>query len=131
MKPIALLIALLLPAAALAAQTVHLKLEGGTEAQAMESAKKGYDYLKARNAQAVSPRPASSSSTDKRKQSLYFPESVSGYYLSPDNEVLHIQRGKVVKRMKVRPTVKKRAVPEVDDEVLVRKKADKKKSSER
>ncbi len=67
------------------------------------------------------------SSTDKRKQSLYFPESMSGFYLSPQNELLHIKRGELISRMKVRASVKKRALPEVDDEVLINQEPSKKK----
>lgn len=119
------LIALLAAATASAALNAYLKLDASTEAQAMELSKKGYDYYKSRGAKVIRVDPAAPRSSDKRKQSLYFPETMHGFYLTPDNEVLNIRNGKLVKRMKVRPLTDKVAVPrakkmpEVDDEVLV------------
>ncbi len=128
MKPFILLIALLLPVTVVAAENVYLFIkENGTQAEAMASAEKGYDYHKARGARTVTVDTSRSSSTDKRKQSLYFPESMSGFYLSPQNELLHIKRGRLIERMKVRASVKKRALPEVDDEVLTNQQSTQKK----
>jgi hypothetical protein len=125
MKTLIALIAFLAAATATAALNAYLKLDASTEAQATELAKKGYDYYKSRGAKIVRADPAAPRSSDKRKQSLYFPETMHGFYLTPDNEVLNIRKGKLVKRMKVRPLIDKVAVPrakklpEVDDEVLV------------
>lgn len=122
MKTLILFVSLLLPVTSLAALNAYLKMEGQTQDKAMDQARKGYDYYKARGAETIKVNTDRPRSSDKRKQSLYFPEEMSGFYLSPDNELLHIRRGKLVKRMKVRPSVKKRALPEVDDEVLTSKK---------
>jgi len=113
------LAALLLPVTAFAAKTVHLHIEGETQSEAMAAAKKGYDYWKAVGARTIAARTDSSASTDERKQSLYFPESFSGYLLSEDNELLKVSKGKVVERMKVRPLNDRVLMrPEIDDEVL-------------
>ncbi len=133
MRLLVLAAALLLTGSAFAAQNAYLHIKANGDAQAMEMAKKGYDYYKAQNAMVVrpvQPRTAASRS-DKRKQSLYFPEAVSGYYLSSENELLKIQNGKVVKRMKVRPLQDKVSMqpepeaatrPEIGDEVLTGRK---------
>lgn len=115
-----LLAALLLSLDSLAAQTVHLHIKANGDAAAMEAAKKGYDYWKAQGASRIKlDDEAASRSNDKRKQSLYFPETFSGYVLSPAHELLKVTNGRVVKRMKVRPLVDRvRARPEIDDEVL-------------
>jgi len=121
-----LLTALLLPVSGLTAETVHLHIKGDSQSEAMAAARKGYDYWNARGAREVAPASARRSS-DKRKQSLYFPESFSGYLLSEENELLKISKGRVVQRMKVRPLQDKVLVrPEVDDEVLTGAEVDQK-----
>ncbi len=127
MRLFVLVVSLLFSISVIAAQNVYLVIRGETQVQAMAAAEKGYDYHKAQGARTVTVDTSRSSSTDKRKQSLYFPESMSGFFLSPQNELLHIKRGELVGRMKVRASVKKRALPEVDDEVLTNAEPSKKK----
>ena len=132
MKKWLLLVGILLPFTAFSAETVHLHIKANGDAEAQAAAKKGYDYWKAQGAQQIRPAPRQPArSSDKRKQSLYFPESFSGYALSENNELLKISRGEVVQRMKVRPSIKRIAIPEVDDEVLTGDEAEKPKRTER
>ncbi len=119
MKKFALFILVLMPLPVFAAQNAYLHLTGETQGEAVAEAEKGYATLKAKGAREIVIKSDASSSTDKRKQSLYFPENMSGFFLSPDNELLDVRRGKVVSRMKVRASVKRGALPEVEDEVLV------------
>ncbi len=119
MNRLLLILLLSLPVSSLGALNAYLKLSGETQSEAIAQAEKGYAFHKARGAREVVANNNSSSSTDKRKQSLYFPESVSGFFLSSDNVLLNVRNGRVVNRMKVRPSVKPIAIPEVDDEVLV------------
>ncbi len=118
-KKLALLVVMLIPLPVFAAQNAYLWLTGETQDAALVEAEKGYAFHKARGAREIAVNTKPRSSTDKRKQSLYFPENMSGFFLSPDNELLNVRKGRVVSRMKVRPSVKRIALPEVEDEVLV------------
>lgn len=96
------------------------------ESQAIEEANKGWAELVKKYPRQQTRAPERKATGDSLEEiNLHFPESLSGYVLTEKDELLHVQKGKIVKRIPEKLRHKQRAV---NEERLEEKKREKPKT---
>ncbi|WIO73265.1 hypothetical protein QP938_08080 [Porticoccaceae bacterium LTM1] len=93
------------------------------ESQAIEEADKGWTELVKKYPRQQTRAPERKATGESLEEiNLHFPESLSGYVLTEKNELLHVQKGKIVKRIPEKLRHKQRAVNDEKPEEKKREK---------
>ncbi|MEL7187702.1 MAG: hypothetical protein AAFN50_14905 [Pseudomonadota bacterium] len=100
MRTLVLLMVLLVAAPAHADLKSYMLMPGETMAEALDQAELGFDYHKSQGKRIMQIDSSSHRSNRRRKKEVFL-SSMNGFYLTPENELLEIRKGKLVNRVQV------------------------------
>ena len=100
MRALLLLFVLLIAGPAHAELKSYMLIEGETLAAALEVAEMGFDYHKSQGKRIMQIDSSSNRSNRRRKKEVFL-SSMNGFYLTPENELLEIRKGKLINRVQV------------------------------
>ena len=100
MRALILLLVLCIASPAHAELKAYMRMQGETLADALEEAQMGFAYHKAQGAR-ITQIDASATRNSRRRKKEFFLSSMDGFYLTPDNELLEIRKGKLINRLQV------------------------------
>ena len=100
MRKLILILVLLIASPAYAELKSYMRMDGETLAEAIEQAEQGFQNLKSQGRRIMQIDSSGTRSNRRRKKEVFL-SSMDGFYLTPENELLEIRKGKLKNRLQI------------------------------